>query len=176
MHRDSCECSKTELDMFAMPPTMITMQEAQWVEHHPISSLTSSAPIEFEIKGQTEEYIDLNNSYLYLKVKVLRTDDSMVENDDRVAPVNNFMHALFNEVDLYLNNKLVSSSTDTYPYRAYLENLGKEISQHEIQPSSKENQRRTLFGTDGSIAFEHVVARQIFTERTGSTPEIELKQ
>ena len=129
MHRDSCECSKTELDMFAMPPTMITMQEAQWVEHHPISSLTSTAPIEFEIKGQTEDYIDLNNSYLYLKVKVQTKDGHDVGDNDRVAPVNNFMHALFNEVDLYLNNKLVSSSTDTYPYRAYLENLltyGKE--------------------------------------------------
>jgi hypothetical protein len=39
------------------------------------------------------------------------------------------MHSLFNEVDLYLNNKLVRSSMDIHPYRAYLENLltyGKE--------------------------------------------------
>ena len=129
MHRESCACSKSELDLFAMPPTMMTMQESQWVEFHPVSSLTDSAPIEFEIKGQPEDYIDLNSSYLYLKLKVIKTDNTNPGADARVAPVNNFMHSLFSEVDLYLNNKLVSSSMDTYPYRAYLENLltyGKE--------------------------------------------------
>ncbi len=113
-----------------MPPIMMTMQESQWVEFHPVSSLTDSAPIEFEIKGQPEDYIDLNSSYLYLKLKVLKANGiDGVDADDEVAPVNNFMHSLFSEVDLYLNNKLVSSSMDTYPYRAYLENLltyGKE--------------------------------------------------
>ena len=112
-----------------MPPTMMTMQEAQWVEFHPVSSLADSAPIEFEIKGQPEDYIDLNSSYLYLKVKVTKTDNTNPGANDRVAPVNNFMHSLFTDVDLYMNNKLVSSSMDTYPYRAYLENLltyGKE--------------------------------------------------
>ena len=43
--------------------------------------------------------------------------------DKAVAPVNNFIHSLFSGVDLYLNNKSVSSNMDTYPYRAYLENL-----------------------------------------------------
>ena len=122
MHRESCACSKSELDLFAMPPTMMTMQESQWVEFHPISSLTDSAPIEFEIKGQPEDYIDLNSSYLYLKVKVLDKDGNAIDTE-AVAPVNNFMHSLFSGVDLYLNNKSVSSSMDTYPYRAYLENL-----------------------------------------------------
>jgi hypothetical protein len=108
---------------------MMTMQESQWVEFHPVSSLTDSAPIEFEIKGQPEDYIDLNSSYLYLKVKVQKSDGTNLADDAKVAPVNNFMHSLFSEVDLYLNNKLISSSMDTYPYRAYLENLltyGKE--------------------------------------------------
>jgi len=129
MHRESCACSKSELDLFAMPPTMMTMQESQWVEFHPISSLTDSAPIEFEIKGQPEDYIDLNSSYLYLKVKVTKPDGTPLADDAVVAPVNNFMHSLFSDVDLYMNNKLVCSSVDTYPYRAYLENLltyGKE--------------------------------------------------
>ena len=39
-----------------------------------------------------------------------------------MAPVN-FFHSMFSFTDLYLNNKLVTSNMDTYPYRAYLENL-----------------------------------------------------
>jgi len=37
--------------------------------------------------------------------------------------VNNLFHSLFSSVDLYLNNKLVTANADTYPYRAYIENL-----------------------------------------------------
>ena len=43
-----------------------------------------------------------------------------------MAPVNNFLHSMFSSVDLYLNNnnnKLISRKSDTYPYRAYIENL-----------------------------------------------------
>ena len=40
-----------------------------------------------------------------------------------VAPVNNFLHSMFSRVDLHLSNKLISSISDTYPYRAYIENL-----------------------------------------------------
>ena len=51
MQNDSCECSKSELNV---PPTMTAMQESQWVEHFPIASLTNNAPIEFIIPPQTE--------------------------------------------------------------------------------------------------------------------------
>ena len=40
-----------------------------------------------------------------------------------MAPVNNFLHSMFSSVDFYLNSKLISNNSDTYPYRAYIENL-----------------------------------------------------
>ena len=49
----SCECSKSELNVLSVPPTMTAMQESQWVEHFPIASLTNNAPIEFVIPPQT---------------------------------------------------------------------------------------------------------------------------
>jgi hypothetical protein len=39
------------------------------------------------------------------------------------APVNNFLHSLFSQIDVFLNDKLVSTSNNLYAYRAYLENL-----------------------------------------------------
>ena len=47
MQNGSCECSKSELNVLSVPPTMTAMQESQWVEHFPIASLTNNAPIEF---------------------------------------------------------------------------------------------------------------------------------
>jgi hypothetical protein len=52
-----------------------------------------------------------------------------LEEGTHTSVVNNLFHSLFSSIDLYLNNKLVTNNSDTYPYRAYLENLlsyGKE--------------------------------------------------
>ena len=40
-----------------------------------------------------------------------------------VGPVNNWLHSLFSQVDVYLNGTLVTPSTNTYSYRAYFETL-----------------------------------------------------
>jgi hypothetical protein len=40
-----------------------------------------------------------------------------------VAPINNFMHSLFNNVQVSLNKKCITSSSNLYHYRAYIENL-----------------------------------------------------
>ena len=123
MQSGSCECSKTELDAVSVPPTMTAMQESQWIEHFPVAALSNNAPIEFNIPKQTEHWTDLSQSYLYVKFKITRADGTALQADDNIAPVNNFLHSMFSSIDLYLNNKLISNNSDTYPYRAYIENL-----------------------------------------------------
>ena len=124
MQSGSCECSKTELDVLSVPPTMTSMQESQWVEHFPVASIANDSPIEFMIPPQTEFWTDLSQSFLYVKFKIIQAaDDSALANDANIAPVNNFLHSMFSNIDLYLNNKLITSGSNNYPYRAYIENL-----------------------------------------------------
>ena len=40
-----------------------------------------------------------------------------------MAPVNNFLHSLFRQVDVYLNGKQVTPAMGTYAYRSYIETL-----------------------------------------------------
>ena len=40
-----------------------------------------------------------------------------------MGPVNLFLHSLFSQVDVSLNERLISPSTNTYPYRAMIETL-----------------------------------------------------
>ena len=58
---------------------------------------------------------------LYVEAKVVCTDGSPLPDDTDVAPVNLTLHSLFSQVDVSLNDRLVTSSKATYPYRAYLE-------------------------------------------------------
>ena len=87
MQNGSCECSKSELNVLPVPPTMTAMQESQWVEHFPGASLANNAPIEFIIPPQTEYWTDLSQSYLYVKFKIITADSHDLEANSNVAPL-----------------------------------------------------------------------------------------
>lgn len=123
LHMDSCECTKSELDLFSLPPTQIAIERGDWIEYKPISALCENAAIEFTVPGIGEEYMDLSYTMLYLKVKVTKADGKSLDNDDVLAPVNNWLHSLFNQVDVFLNQRSVSTPTGNYAYRAYIENI-----------------------------------------------------
>ena len=75
--QDSTECSMSELEMLAVPPTMTTMSQTKMEMYHPIASLDSyHAPIEVVVPAQTEYYTDLSQSNLYLKFRILKEDGS----------------------------------------------------------------------------------------------------
>lgn len=123
LHNHSCECAKSELDIFALPSTQTSIESGQWVHYKPISSLNDDGPIEFQVTGSGDDYLDLSHTLLLINAKILNQDDTNLKADVQVAPVNNWLHSLFNQLDIYLNQKLISPPNNTYAYRAYLENL-----------------------------------------------------
>ena len=123
LHSHSCECTKSELDLFSLPPTQTSIDKGQWVEYHPISTISDGGPIEFFISGSSDEYMDLNQTQLYIQAKITKADGTDLTDADQVGPVNLFLQSLFNQVDVSLNDRLISPSTPTYPYRAMIETL-----------------------------------------------------
>ncbi|XP_062607035.1 uncharacterized protein F54H12.2-like [Saccostrea cucullata] len=123
---DSCACGMNNLQLFQVHPTNIALEESKWEEYYPISSTLDSdtAPIEFEIKGQGDQYLDLSQTYLQMVCQFTQNDGSALAGDPaKIAPVNTILHSMFSEIDLSLNGKIVTQGTDTYPYKAYLEKL-----------------------------------------------------
>lgn len=118
-----CECSKAELDLFSVPPLNTSMERGDQCIYHPISSLSDSGPIEFNVNASTEEYIDLGRTQLYVKLQVTATDGGNLKANAKVAPVNLLLHSLFSQVDVKLRDTLITPSVNTYPYQAYLETL-----------------------------------------------------
>ena len=59
-----------------------------------------------------------------LRVKIKNTgDEKKLTSGFKVGPVNNFLHSLFNQVDVSFNQKLVTPANNAYAYRAYIETL-----------------------------------------------------
>jgi len=106
-----------------VPPTQTRIQQAEWVEYQPMTSILGNAPIEFGVVGSGEEYVDLSNVMLYVRAKIARNNNGDLAADSTSAPVNLLLHSMFSQVDVSLNGTLISSSTNTYPYRSMLETL-----------------------------------------------------
>ena len=123
VHRQSCEGVKSELDIFAVPPTQTSIEDGRWVEHQPLTSLDSGGPIEFVIPGTGDAYFDLDKTYLLIQAKEVRGVGTDLADDTPVAHVNNWLHSLFCQVDAYLNDTLVTPSSNTYPFRAYVDTV-----------------------------------------------------
>ena len=67
--------------------------------------------------------MDLAKTQLFVKVKITEADGDNLDPNMQVGPVNLFLHFLFSQVDVSLNERLISPSTNTYPYRAMIEML-----------------------------------------------------
>lgn len=116
--------TKSELDIFATPPTQNSIEGGATFCYRPISTLSNTAPIEFLVTASGDEYIDLAHTALHLTVKV-KLDQALPQGTTvaEVAPVNNWMHSLFSQVDVYLNQKCITPPSNNYGYRSYIENL-----------------------------------------------------
>ncbi|XP_055997921.1 uncharacterized protein F54H12.2-like [Ostrea edulis] len=149
MHRESCACGTSSLELFKVPPTNVTLEDSKWMEYYPISSTLNSdtAPIEFEIKGQGDEYLDLSQTYLQMVCKFTKANGTNLTGGHSTStPVNNILHSLFSEIDVSLNGKVITPGTDTYPYKAYLEKL------LSYAPKTLETQMRALVNNKVNIA------------------------
>ena len=88
-----------------------SISKGQWIEYHPISNITDSGPIEFYVSGTGDEYLDLARTQLFIKAKITKANGTAIDADAQVGPVNLFLHSLFSQVDVSLNERLISPST-----------------------------------------------------------------
>jgi hypothetical protein len=123
LHKSSAECAKSELDIMHTPETQAMILSGKWVDYYPISVIDGDSPIEFRVNGSAEEYTDLSQTYLYVEAKVVDSVDNALADTVVCGPVNLLLHSLFSQVDITLNDILVTSSVNTYAYRSIIETL-----------------------------------------------------
>ena len=123
LHKGSKACGDIESELMRMPDTCTDIADVVYVELAPVNSVSDSTtlPLEFYYKGTPEFYPDLNQSYMYYVVKVTHKDGTPLAKNECVGPVNLLPHAMISQIDLYLNDELVTKNNGLYPWRAYME-------------------------------------------------------
>lgn len=124
MHSASNECVRSELDLWLVPPTQTALERTQWVPYKPLTTLDASNTVEFCVPGVGHEYIDPAHTLLYVKAKIVdAAGKDVASSDSDAVPVNYALHSMWSQVDVSLNQKVITASSMTYAYRAYIEAL-----------------------------------------------------
>ncbi|XP_067406036.1 uncharacterized protein F54H12.2-like [Emydura macquarii macquarii] len=121
VHCGSDECAKSELDLFQIAPTQTSIEKSIYIEVPPLSAITEAPPLDFFIAGNGIDYMDLNNTLLYLCCKIVKGDGTALARDAAVGLVNYTVASIFSQLDVTLGDRLISQSNNCYPYRAFIE-------------------------------------------------------
>jgi len=117
---------KGETSLFEDPPYDISKVSSQVVVHHPINSIADRhSPLQFVIKSNDTQYVDLRSVKLKLRLRILGPRGEELGDDaaDVCSVSQNFLHTMFSQVAVYLNDVLITPATPNYPYRSYIETL-----------------------------------------------------
>jgi hypothetical protein len=117
------EAQPSALSLFSLPPYHSAVEWMYFQELRSNSQLTGYI-IDMEITGKHDmEYVDLKRSNLYVKTKIAKGDGSKLETMDYVGPVNLFLQSMFYQVEVTMQGKHVTSTTNHYPYKAMIQTL-----------------------------------------------------
>lgn len=133
--------SKSEINLFDMPPTQVAVENCRWKEINLRNACTDTGPYEFHI-GPDPQYLHLSKNYLFMQIKITKADGTNLIHqgdgnvDPIVGPINLIGKTFIRQVKLLLAGNEVFDSGDKYAYRAFLEtelNYGEDARNSHLQ-------------------------------------------
>lgn len=109
------------VNLFRKRLTDDSIVSEDYVELRPTTTLKKGQPICFDVVGSSDLFLD-PQMYVKLSFKVAKPDGTSIGSDNPIAPINNFLHSLWNQVEVTMSGKEISPSSGNYMYLAYFHN------------------------------------------------------
>ena len=113
----------TALTLFDDADVQMDITRSVRVDYYPVHNIIANAPIEFNIAGSPDEYIDLGDIRILLHLKMTKKDKKAWTAADKVAFINQPISSIFQDVFLKIADNQVEGGQHLYPYNAYLSSL-----------------------------------------------------
>ena len=117
------ECVTSPLEWFKILPTQTAIEKSTTVEYQSLTALRQDVPIEFYVPACTEDYLDLQYSRIFIKCKIVKNNGDSCTAAEVAAPVNDLLNSLWSNVELYLNDRLISHSNNMHGYLSMMSHL-----------------------------------------------------
>ena len=159
-HEHSAECSLSPLEWFCIPPTQTAVEKTYGVDYQPLTSIRDDALIEFYIPAITEDYLDLKNTRIHVTCHIIKRTGADCADADIVAPINDLCNSLWSNVELFLNDRLISHSNNTHEFTSMVSHL---IHDSEESHSSERSMRLIYKDTAGSMNANAAIVNNFHT-------------
>src|SRR5215213_2848084 len=94
LSQDSKPCVRDQLSVFNLPATDVSTLSSRWLPIPVTTTLQHGVRhLEYHIPG-TDNYLDLTDSFLYLRLICSKEAGGNLALADNVTPANNFLHSL----------------------------------------------------------------------------------
>ena len=121
LHHSSIPATKSELELFHIPPTQTAIESYYEVEYRPTSTLDNAKNFDISIPA-SDDFTDLSKTMVYVKLS-LKTSDGGNIDATKVNICDGFATSLFEQIDFYLGSVNIGQSNNLYPYQAHIEDL-----------------------------------------------------
>ena len=171
--RDHIECTLSDTDLVTPAFVQSDFENSIFEEIYPITKLDDGGPVEFIIKNSSDKFIDFVNTYLRLKVRLLKADGTQLAETDTANFTNYPIASIFNQLDVYLGDTLITSSNNTYAFRSIIEtvlNYGSDAKKTQLEMGlySKDTAGH-LEETDPTKENQGLKSRNVFTNKSKTT-------
>ena len=107
-----------------MPETDISVTSCCHEKLYPSTNINeANGCAEFNYVGNKNQYVDLKESFLYVRGNVVKADGSAVASGTSLSTANLLLASLFINAKLFLNGVLVGDALNAYGYLSYLRAL-----------------------------------------------------
>jgi hypothetical protein len=135
LHEASKGTTIPELDLFDILPTQTASEYMYKLDVRPMSVVSDGSVVEFVMGGENRDYLCMKGSTIAVAVRLVHQDGSSLHEqefdtkglpkvgsavDEKAVPVNLCLHALWNQVDVFINGYRMTQASDMYAYKAMI--------------------------------------------------------
>ena len=154
----------TALTLFDDADVQMDITRGVRVDYYPTHNITPGAPLEFNIPGTPDEYVDLGDIRILLHLQIKRKDGKGFDGSEKVAFINQPISSCFQDVFLKIADNQVEGGQHLYPYNAYLSSL------LQFHPSAKKTHMQAWgWNEDEPGKFDDLTSNDGFTQREKET-------
>lgn len=118
-------CAKSELCIFNSAMPQVVVENGAFETIFPTTTIhkKGECDVEFNIVGSNTEYLDLNDTLLFVEINVVDSKGNDLELNADVVPTNYLFHSLFKDAVLYLNGVKIEGGNTIYHHKSLLETI-----------------------------------------------------
>ena len=120
---ESYDAHSEGLALFNLPPTNTAVQSIDWIDYRPVSNLTPSSVLEFNIPGTSTHYIDLKNTRLHIKLQLVDKDGEKISETVKACLINLPSQTSWSQVDVTLQQQTIKTVGTNHAYKALIDVL-----------------------------------------------------